>query len=90
MSDVINDVPRELLELLTDAAEHGTGINTPELMQARALLTAQPQASAAQVNELTEALGRADALLQKHEQRCLPDVRVVQASTAHQQQGVKP
>lgn len=55
MSDVINGVSRELLELLTDAAEHGTGINTPELMQARTLLTAQPQSAPAGEREAFEA-----------------------------------
>lgn len=35
-------VPVELLELLTDAAENGTGIGTPELMQALALLATRP------------------------------------------------
>lgn len=54
MSDVINGVSRDLLELLTDAAEHGTGINTPELMQARALLTSQPQSAPAGEREAFE------------------------------------
>ena len=47
MSDVINGVPRELLERTIDRLEHGHE-HDKAVRELRALLTAQPQASAAQ------------------------------------------